>query len=158
MSSTITIIGNVTRNPELRFTGAGLATTQFSVAVNRKVPGRGDQPPTEAVSFFNVVAWNTLAENICESVSKGQRVVVTGRMDQRTWQAGESERKTTYELVAEEVGVSLRWNTATVHRPNRATPTVEQVREAVLGPVPEPTAAPFADAEEPVLVASSDPF
>lgn len=121
MSNTITIAGNLTRTPELRYTASGVATTTLSVAVNRRVTGRSGET-TEAVSFFSVVAWQSLAENVCESLTKGARVVVTGRLDQRTWTDGEKERHTTYELVADEVGASLRWATATLHRTTRQVP------------------------------------
>lgn len=121
MSNTITISGNLTRTPELRYTASGVATTTLSVAVNRRVTARSGET-TEAVSFFSVVAWQQLAENVCESLAKGARVVVTGRLDQRTWTDSEQERHTTYELVADEVGASLRWATATLHRTSRQAP------------------------------------
>ena len=112
MNSTITIVGNVTRTPALRFTASGVPTASFGVAVNRKLPPRADGSATEAVSFFNVVAWQSLAENAAESLDKGNRVVVTGRLEQRSWETPDGDRRTVYELVADEIGPSLRWVSA----------------------------------------------
>ena len=109
MNSTITIVGNVTRTPALRFTASGVPTANFGVAVNRKLPPRADGSMAEAVSFFNVVAWQSLAENAAESLDKGNRVVVTGRLEQRSWETADGDRRTVYELVADEIGPSLRW-------------------------------------------------
>ena len=112
MNSTITIVGNVTRTPALRFTASGVPTANFGVAVNRKLPPRADGSTAEAVSFFNVVAWQSLAENAAESLDKGNRVVVTGRLEQRSWETADGDRRTVYELVADEIGPSLRWVSA----------------------------------------------
>ncbi len=122
MHSTITIVGNVTRDPELRFTGSGLATASFGVAVNRKLPPRADGGTAEAVTFFNVVAWQSLAENAAESLHKGNRVVVSGRLEQRSWENAEGERRTIFELVADEIGPSLRWVTAKLTRIEKILP------------------------------------
>ena len=122
MNSTITIVGNVTRDPELRFTGSGLATASFGVAVNRKLPPRADGGSAEAVTFFNVVAWQSLAENAAESLHKGNRVVVSGRLEQRSWENAEGERRTIFELVADEIGPSLRWVTAKLTRIEKILP------------------------------------
>jgi single-strand DNA-binding protein len=156
MNSAITIVGNTTREPEVRFTSSGLATISFSVAVNRKIPGRNGESSTEAVSFFNVVAYGSLAENVAVSISKGTRVVVTGRLDQRTWENATGDRRTTYELVADEVGVALRWATAKVEKPERvyAGTGESELRAAV-------ESAPLIPASEEVAahaMANGDPF
>jgi single-strand DNA-binding protein len=132
-NASITIAGNATRDPEVRFTAAGLATVSFSVAVNRRIPGRGDSNPTEAVSYFQVVAFQQLAENIAVSVQRGTRVVVTGRLDQRTWEGAGGEKRTVYELVAEDVGTSLKWSAATVQKVKRVAPTADELRTVVFG-------------------------
>ncbi len=142
-NSTITIVGNSTREPEVRFTASGLATSSFSVAVNRRIPGRNGEPSSDVVSFFNVVAYGSLAENVNQSVSKGTRIIVTGRIDQRTWDTGNGERRTTYELVADEVGVALRWASAKVEKPERVFPA-EAMREAVASAPPIPASAEVA--------------
>ena len=104
--NTVTVVGNVTRDPELRYTsGNGVAVTNFSVAWNRK-----DKDDNDIANFFDVTCWRQLAENVAESVNKGDRVVVFGRLDHQTWEKnGESRSKV--EIVADEVAISLRWVT-----------------------------------------------
>lgn len=111
MSTTITIQGNITKEPVLRATGTGTPTCELSVAVNRKVPARNDSGFVDSVSYFSVVAYQQLAVNVCETLRRGSRVVVTGRLDQRTWETAGGEKRTSYELVAEDIGASLRWAT-----------------------------------------------
>jgi single-strand DNA-binding protein len=131
MNTTITIVGNVTRDPELRFTASGAATSTFTLAVNRRVNTRNNTAPTEVVSFFTVVAWNTLAENACISLTKGSRVVVSGRLEQRSWQTPAGEKRTVYELVADEIGASLRFASAAIERNQRQAPSIDDVRGIV---------------------------
>lgn len=131
MNTTITIVGNVTRDPELRFTASGVATSTFTLAVNRRVNTRNNTAPTEVVSFFTVVAWNTLAENTCISLTKGSRVVVSGRLEQRSWQTPAGEKRTVYELVADEIGASLRFASAAIERNQRQAPSIDDVRGIV---------------------------
>ena len=88
--STVTIVGNITRDPELRFTAGGKGIASFGVAVNRRWQQNGEWQ--EKVSFFNVTAWDTLGENIAASLTKGTRVIVTGRLEQRSWARAEVER------------------------------------------------------------------
>ncbi len=152
-SNTITICGNVVRDPELRLTSNGTPTTTFGVAVNRRVFSKTDTP-TEVVSFFNVVAWNGLAENVCESLHRGARIVVVGRLDQRSWEVeGEQGgRRTTYELVAEDIGSSFKFATATVHRIERASARELDGDEPIRVVVPDSPASLGATAgiaEEP---------
>lgn len=118
----IHIIGNATRDPELRFTPSGQATASFGVAVNRRWQNRQTQEWEEKVSFFDVVCWRELAENVSESVTKGSRVMVSGRLEQRSWETGDGEKRTKVEIVADEVGASLRWATCEVKRNDRRTP------------------------------------
>jgi single-strand DNA-binding protein len=134
MNTTITITGNVTRDPELRFTASGIATASFTVAVNRRINTRNGTAPTEVVSFFTVVAWNTLAENACISLTKGSRIVVSGRLEQRSWQNPAGEKRTVYELVADEIGASLRYASAAIERNQRQALTIDDVRAIVLDP------------------------
>ncbi len=109
--NTVTVVGNVTRDPELRFTPGGAAVANFGLAWNRK-----NQDGEETVSFFDVTCWRNLAENVAESLSKGNRVVVYGRLDQRSWESQEGERRSKVEIIADEVAPSLRWATAEVTR------------------------------------------
>jgi single-strand DNA-binding protein len=119
--SPVTLSGNLTRDPELRFTTNGTALATFGLAVNRRKKV-GDTWEDE-VSFFDVVAWQTLAENVAESLTKGTRVVVTGSLTQRSWETDSGETRSRVEVVAAEVGPSLRWASATVDRNERRTPT-----------------------------------
>jgi single-strand DNA-binding protein len=114
--NTVTLVGNATRDPELRYTAGGAATASFGLAVNRRWQNRQTQEWEEQVSFFNVVAWREMAENIGETITKGTRVVVTGRLEQRSWETPQGEKRTVVEVVADEIGPSLRWATATVTR------------------------------------------
>jgi single-strand DNA-binding protein len=115
----ITIVGNVTRDPELRFTASGQATATFGIAVNRRWQNRSTSEWEESVSFFNVVLWRELAENAAESLHKGTRVIVTGRLEQRSWETPDGEKKTVVDIVADEIGPSLRWASAQIQRNER---------------------------------------
>ena len=117
--NTVTVIGNITRDPELRFTNTGQATATFGLAVNRRWQNRQSQEWEEATSFFDVVCWREMAENASESLEKGSRVIVTGRLEQRSWETPEGDRRSKIEIVADEIGPSLRWATAQVVRNER---------------------------------------
>ena len=110
-NNTVTVVGNVTRDPELRFTPNGAAVTSFGLAWNRK--GQNDE---DVVSFFDITCWSGLAENVAESIHKGDRVVVYGRLDQRSWENPEGERRSKVEIVADDVSPSLRWATVEITR------------------------------------------
>jgi single-strand DNA-binding protein len=122
MTSTITIVGNLTRDPELRFTPTGQATTTFGVAVNRRWQNRQTQQWEEATSFFDVVAWNGLGENVAQCLHRGDRVVVSGRLDQRSWENNDGDKRSKVEITANEVAPSLRWATAQITKNERRTP------------------------------------
>jgi single-strand DNA-binding protein len=118
-SNSITIVGNLTRDPELRYTPSGQSNTRFGVAVNRRWQDRSSGEWQEATSFFDVVCWRELAENVSESLGKGSRVLVTGRLEQRTWETKEGDKRNVVEIIADEVGPSLRFATAKVERNER---------------------------------------
>ena len=117
--NSVTLVGNLTRDPELRYTPAGAATCQFGLAVNRRWQNRQTSEWEEATSFFNVVAWREMAENAGETLTKGARVIVTGRLEQRSWETPDGEKRSVVEVVADEIGPSLRWATAQVVRNER---------------------------------------
>lgn len=119
MSNTTTLAGNLTRDPEIRYTREGQANTTFGLAVNRRWQPRGSDEWEEATSFFDVVCWRGLAENVALSLVKGSRVIVTGRLDQHSWESENGERRTRVEITAEDVGPSLRFATAEVTRTER---------------------------------------
>jgi single-strand DNA-binding protein len=117
--STVTVVGNLTRDPEIRYTTGGAAKASFGVAVSRRWQNRQSQEWEEQTSFFNVVCWREMAENVSESLGKGSRVVVTGRLEQRSWETENGEKRSVVEIVADEVGPSLRWATAQITRNER---------------------------------------
>ncbi|MCU4187116.1 single-stranded DNA-binding protein [Acidiferrimicrobium sp. IK] len=121
-NSAVTIVGNLTRDPELRFTPSGQATASFGVAVNRRWQNRQTQEWNEATSFFDVVCWAELAENAAQSLTRGTRVVVSGRLDQRSWENQDGEKRSKIEIVADEVAPSLRYATAQISRNERRGP------------------------------------
>jgi len=110
--ASVSFAGNLTDDPELRHTEAGIARVTFRVAVS----GRREQ----AASFFTVVVWRDQAEHVAESLSKGSRVVVMGRLQQRSWTAEDGSARSVVEVLAEELGPSLRWATATTTRTTRS--------------------------------------
>jgi single-strand DNA-binding protein len=116
--STVTIVGNLTRDPEIRFTNAGRAVATFGVAVNRRYQVNNEWQ--EQTSFFNVTAWGTLADNTAASLTKGARVIVYGRLEQREYETREGDKRTVVDIVADEIGPSLRWATAQVERTARS--------------------------------------
>ena len=128
MSNSTTICGNLTREPEIRYTKEGQATTQLGVAVNRRWLDRTTQEWQEATSFFDVVCWRDLAENVALSLTKGMRVVVTGRLEHRSWETDEGKHRSKLEIVADEIGPSLRFATADVQRTRRQD--VEDISES----------------------------
>jgi len=152
--NTVTLVGNVTRDPELRFISSGQATASFGLAVNRRWQNRQTQEWEEQVSFFDVVVWRELAENVSESITKGMRVVVTGRLDQRSWETQEGDKRTKIEISADEVAPSLRWASAQVTRNER--------RDGAGGgrPTSSPprTAAPAATDNQPNYGYEEEPF
>ena len=119
--NTVTIAGNLTRDPEIRYTRDGQATVTFGLAVNRRWQNRQTSEWEESTSFFDVVAWRDLAENVALSLTKGARVTVSGRLEQRSWETDDGERRSRVELVADDIGASLRFATAEVQRTQRQT-------------------------------------
>ena len=113
--NSVTVVGNVTRDPELRFTPSGAAVATFGLAWNRRsTNARGETE--EQVSFFDVTCWRQLAENVAESLTKGSRVVVYGRLEQRSWETNDGEKRSKVEIIADDVAPSLRWATASITR------------------------------------------
>jgi single-strand DNA-binding protein len=134
----VALVGNITRDPELRFTPTGQATASFGLAVNRRWQNRQTQEWEEATSFFDVVCWREMAENAAESLGKGARVVVTGRLEQRSWETADGEKRSKIEVVADEIGPSLRWATAQVTKNERRGPGFEPANVARQASVSQP--------------------
>ena len=115
----VTITGNLTADPELKYTPNGAAVANFRIAVTARVRD-GEGWRDGETSFFRVNAWRTLGEHVADSLSKGDRAIVVGRLKSRSWETPEGERRTVVEVQAEEVGPSLKWATA---KPERASKT-----------------------------------
>jgi single-strand DNA-binding protein len=119
MDTFVTVVGNLTGDPELRFTPNGVAVANFRLAVTPRVR-EGDQWKDGETSFFRVNVWRQQAENVAETLTKGTRVIVTGKLRNRSWQTDGGEQRTVTEIEADELGPSLKWATAKVERANRA--------------------------------------
>lgn len=117
MDSTVTLVGNLTREVELRFTQGGRAVATLGLAVPRRFQRNNEW--VEETSFFNVTAWGTLGENAAASLWKGMRVLVTGRLEQRQYETQDGDKRSVVEVVADELGPSLRWATAEVQKAER---------------------------------------
>jgi single-strand DNA-binding protein len=116
--STVTITGTLTRDPELRFTQGGRGVATIGVAVNYRYQRNNEW--VEEASFFNVTAWGSLGENAAASLTKGARVIVTGRLQQRSYETQQGEKRSVVEIIADEIGPSLRWATAQVEKTSRS--------------------------------------
>jgi len=118
----VTLIGNCTRDPELRYTQGGMSIASFGLAYStRKRNEQGNWEDGET-SFFDITCFRELADNVAESITKGTRVIVSGSLRQRSWETKDSgEKRSKVEVIADEVAPSLRWATATVERANRSS-------------------------------------
>lgn len=110
----IQIVGNLTRDPETRMFDSGSSITSFGLAYNHRKFNKQENDWDEEVHFFDVVCWGDLGAHVANSLSKGTRVLVEGRLAHRTWENDEGEKRSKVEIVADEVAPSLRWATATV--------------------------------------------
>jgi single-strand DNA-binding protein len=118
--NTITVVGNITRDPELKFLNSGQAAVRLSIAVNRRWQNRQTQEWEERVSYFEVAGYGSMAENAANSLTKGTRVLVTGRLEQRSWETENGDKRSIVEINADEIAPSLRFATAVVTRTPRA--------------------------------------
>jgi single-strand DNA-binding protein len=115
----IIVVGNLTDDPELRFTPQGVAVANFRIAVSRRVKDEGGNWKDGDTSFFKVNCWRQLAENVAESLTRGSRTMVAGRLRMRQWETQEGEKRSVVEIEADEVGPSLKWATAKVEKTSR---------------------------------------
>jgi single-strand DNA-binding protein len=117
----ITVVGNLTADPELRFTASGAAVANFTVASTPRTFNRSSGEWEDGPALFlRCGLWRQPAENVAESLTKGARVIVTGRLRQRSFETKEGDKRTVIELEVDEVGPSLRYATATVSRPAKS--------------------------------------
>lgn len=143
----VTIIGNVAGEPELRFAPSGVAVARFTVANTPREKNRqtGEYEDGETM-WVRVTAFKQMAENAVESLTKGSRVVVTGRLKQESWEDKQGEKRTSLVLLADEIGASLRWATAKIAKASRAS---EAPRTSHTVPEEDPWASSPDDSEPP---------
>lgn len=141
MSNNITVIGNLTGEPELRFTQSGTAMLTGSIADNRRYQVNGEWQ--EETSYVNFVAWRDLAENAAATLSKGMRVVVTGRLQQRSYEDKDGNKRSAFDIVVDDIAPSLRFATATVAKTTKSGETISSRPST-----PAPEAPAYVD-EEP---------
>ena len=144
--NTITVVGNVTRDPELKFLNSGQAALRLSIAVNRRWQNRQTQEWEEKVSYFEVAGYGPMAENAANSLSKGTRVIVSGRLEQRSWETENGDKRSIVEINADEIAPSLRFATAVVTK----TPRSDSGYQNSERPAPRASESPtYAFDEEP---------
>lgn len=117
MSNTFSVVGNLTGDPELRFTQSGKQMLTGSIADNRRYQINGEWK--EETSYINFVIWGELADNAAATLRKGMRVMANGRLQQRTWDDKDGNKRTSYDLVVDEIAPSLKWATALVSKTER---------------------------------------
>jgi single-strand DNA-binding protein len=118
-NNSVTLVGNLVDDPELRFTPSGVAMARVRFAVNRRYQDRNNEWQEET-SFFGGTCWRDMAENVAESLQKGMRVIVTGRLEQRSWETQDGDKRSIIEVRIDDIGPSVRWATAAVTRTPRS--------------------------------------
>jgi len=118
--TTLTVVGNLVADPELRFTNSGVAVANFTVASTPRFFSKQDNEWKDGDALFlRVNVWRDYAEHVAETLTRGMRVVVMGKLRQRNWEDKDNNKRTSYELEAEEVAPSLRYATASVKKLDR---------------------------------------
>jgi len=117
--NSVVVVGNLTDDPELRFTPQGVAVANFRIAVSPRFKDANGQWKDGETSYFRINCWRQLAENVAETFTRGSRAIVVGRLRMRSWETQEGEKRTVVEIEADEVGPSLKWATAKVERTSR---------------------------------------
>jgi single-strand DNA-binding protein len=141
-SNYVTFIGNLTDDPELRFTQSGAAVCTIRLASNRKWTDKGGQEQEET-TFINVNVWRELAENVAETFSKGDRAIAIGKLKVRSYDNKEGQTVWVTEIEADEVAPSLRWAKAQLARGNTSAQTRPQVAGSNTPPPPSDDDVPF---------------
>lgn len=121
MNNSVTLVGNLTRDPELRYTATGTALVNTGLAWNRRYQQNGEWQ--EEVNFFNLTIWGEMAENVAASLGKGSRVIVFGSLQQRSWENQEGEKRTAIDVKVDSIGPDLRWAQCQVERTEREKAT-----------------------------------
>ena len=113
----VTVIGSIGKDPEVRYTVSGSTVVSFGIACNRR--WKKNDEWQEETSWFDVTCFGQMGENVAESCTKGTRVIVTGRLQQRSWETDAGDKRSKVEIIADEVAPSLRWATCTVTKIDR---------------------------------------
>ena len=137
--TTTTVVGNTTRDIEIKFTASGQAVGDFGVAVNKRVKGANGEWEDGEPEFYDVTVWGSTAENFAESCPRGTRVVVVGRLQFDTWEK-DGEKRSKVKIVADHVGPELRWSTAAVTKVAKGDGAKPASR-----PKPAPAASTYDD-------------
>jgi single-strand DNA-binding protein len=119
LGNQVTLVGNLTDDPELRYTPSGVPVASFTVAINRRTRDESGEWKDGETSFIRCNVWRQQAENAAESLTKGTRTIVVGRLRQRSWETPEGQRRSVTEVEVENVGPSLEWATATIAKTAR---------------------------------------
>lgn len=139
--TTVSLVGNTTRDAEVRYTQSGQAVADFGMAVSNRVKNQAGEWEDGPGQFYDVTVWGTTAENFAESCPKGTRVMVIGRLQFDTWEK-DGEKRSKVKIVADHVGPELRWATADVTRAAKGDGAKPASR-------PKPAPAPIHDDEMP---------
>ena len=150
--NSITLIGNITRDPERKFLNSGQASVRFGLAVNRRYQRNGET--VEQVSFFDVVAYQSLAENVANSLTRGTRVMVTGRLEQRSWETPDGDKRSVVEVNADDIAPSLRFASAAVTK----NPRPEGAGNGRSGATNAGSSRPAASTSNPNYGFDEEPF
>jgi len=155
----ITIVGNLVDDPELRFTPSGAAVAKFTIASTPRFLDKATNEWKQGDSLFlSCNVWRQVAENVAESLTRGMRVIVQGRLKQRSYETKEGEKRTVYEIEVEEVGPSLRWASAKVTKAARTSDGGRASASAVTGGMSDdPWAASSTDSWGAPVGASDEP-
>jgi single-strand DNA-binding protein len=143
----ITVIGNLTNDPELRFTPSGAAVASFTVASSTRLLDKQTNEWKDGdTTFLRCNVWRQYAENVAESLQRGMRVIVNGRLKQRSYETKEGEKRTVYEVEVDDVGPALRYATAKVTKVSRGGGGFGGAGGAEAGPADDPWSTPAAGA------------
>lgn len=126
----VTVLGNLTRDPDLRYTPNGTPVASFAIAVNKRIQNKNSGEWINSADFFNIVTWFKLAENCAESLGKGDRVLVTGRLSQESWNDKDGQKRSAYRIIANIVAPSLEFATCKIDKNARVEMPVSQREES----------------------------
>lgn len=127
MPADISFEGRLTGDPELRFTPAGVAVANFTVAINKRIKDASGEWKDGEPTFLRCNAWREMGENVAESLGRGDLILVRGKLEQRNYETKEGEKRHAYEVAVEYVGASLKWKNKTTGKPKAAAPSSDDI-------------------------------